>query len=185
MKPRGGWISDSRIWLGLGVLTFCLVMPVYTSRAHGAIAAREGTAYGIITVHETRRFDYRYSYVFSVNGHWFAGWKSSRKNDLECGMRVLVYYDPQNPNENALTDFAEMSRNPFTSLAHWWDDQKPHGWLICGGFFLFLAVVGTLTGEALARGGMVYRDEEPKEFWWLIAIECLGGVFLIGLYLTS
>jgi hypothetical protein len=80
-------------------------------------------------------------------------------------MQVLVYYDSQNPNENALTDFAEMSRNPFTSLAHWWDDQKSHGWLIGGAFFLFLAVVGTLTGEALARGGMVYCDEEPKTFW--------------------
>ncbi len=185
MKPRGGWISDSRIWLSLGVVAFCLVMPVYTSRATAVVAAREGTAYGIIVDHEMRRFDYRYSYVFSVNGQSFTGWNSSLKNDHELGMNVLVYYDSQNPNENALTDFAEMSRNPFTSLAHWWDDQKPHGWLIGGGFFLFLAVVGTLTGEALARGGRVYRDEEPKVFWWVIAIECLGGVFLIGLYLTS
>jgi hypothetical protein len=57
--------------------------------------------------------------------------------------------------------------------------------LIGGGFFLFLAVVGAFTGEALTRGGMVYRDEEPKKFWRVIAIECLGGVFLIGLYLRS
>jgi hypothetical protein len=185
MKPRGGWISDSRIWLGLGMLTFCLVMPAYTSGVHSAIAAREGAAYGIITEHQTRRFDDRYGYVFSVNGQWFTGWKSSPKNDFELGMQVLVYYDSTNPNENALTDFTEMSRHPFTSLAHWWDDRKAHGWLIGGGFFLFLAVVGTLTGEALARGGMVYRDEEPKKFWRLIAIQCLGGVFLIGLYLTS
>jgi hypothetical protein len=160
-------------------------MSVYTSRADRAIAAREGTAYGIITDYEMRKFDYTHSYLFSVNGQWFTGRKSSLKNDLEFGTQVLVYYDSQNPNENALTDFAEMSRNPFTSLAHWWDDQKPHGWLIGGGFFLFLAVVGTLTGEALARGGMVYRDEEPKKFWWLIATACLCGVFLIGLYLTS
>jgi hypothetical protein len=185
MKPRCGWISDSRTWLGLGVLAFCLVMPVYTSRANRATAAREATAYGIVTDHETRRFDYRYNYVFSVNGQSFTGGKNSSKNDLEFGMQVLVYYDSQNPNENALTDFAEMSRNPFTSVAHWWDDQKPHGWLIGGGFFLFLAAVGTLTGQALSRGGMVYRDEEPKAFWWLIAIEYLGGVFLIGFYLTS
>jgi hypothetical protein len=59
--------------------------------------------------------------------------------------------------------------------------------LIFGVFFLFLAGAGTLTGEALARGGVVYRTEEPKEFWWLIAIECLGGVGLIVyfLYLTT
>jgi hypothetical protein len=185
MKPRGGWISDSRIWFGLGVLAFCIVMPAYTSRVHGAIAAREGTAYGIITDHQTINFEHRFRYIFSVNGQWFTGWKSSLKNGFEFGMQVLVYYDSQNPNENSLTDFAEMSRNPFTSLAHWWDDQKPHGWLIGGGFFLFLAVVGAFTGEALTRGGMVYRDEEPKKFWRVIATECLGGVFLIGLYLRS
>jgi len=183
MKPRRGWVSDSRIWVGLGVLAFCLVMPAYTSRAHGAIAAREGTAYGIVSDHETRRFDDRYRYSFSVNGQWFTGWKDSSKNDLEFGMQVLVYYDPLDPSENALTDFAEMSKNPFTSLAHW-DDQRPHGWLIGGGFFLFLSTFGILTGEVWTRGGMVYRDEEPKTFWWVIAIECLGRVFLVGLSLT-
>jgi hypothetical protein len=126
-----------------------------------------------------------YGYAFSVNGQWFKGRESSLKNDREFGMQVLVYYDPQNPNENALSDFAEMSRNPFTSLGHWWDDQKPHGLLIGGGFFLFLAVVGASTGEFLGRGGRVYRDEEPKKFWWLIALECVCGVFLMGLYFAS
>jgi len=185
MKLRRRWMSDSRILLGLGVLAFCLAMPVYTSRATGAIAAREETAYGIVIDHGTRRYDYWYSYRFFANGQYFTGWNSSPNNDHAFGMTVLVYYDSQNPNENALTDFAEMSRTPFTSLVFWVDDQRQRGWLIGGGFFLFLAMVGTLTGEALGRGGMVYRKEDPKVFLWLIAIEWLGGLFLIGLYLTS
>ncbi len=185
MKPRSGWISDSRVWLGLGVLAFCIVMPVYTSRIYAAIAARQATADGTITDHETIRFGHRYRYIFSVDGRWFSGWKTSPKNDFAFGTPVRVYYDSQNPNENALTDFGEMSRSPFTSLAHWWEDQKPHGLLIGGGLFLFLAVVGAFTGEALGRGGTVYRDAEPKKFWLLVVIEGLAGVFLIGLYLGS
>jgi hypothetical protein len=160
-------------------------MPVYTSRATEAIAAREGTAYGIVIDHGSRRYDYWYSYRFLVNGQYFTGWNSSPNNDHEFGMTVLVYYDSQNPNESALTDFAEMSRNPFTSLVYWWDDHTPRGWLISGGFLLFVGVVGTLTGQALGRWGMVYREAEPKLFWWLIAIESLVGLFMIGLYLTS
>src|SRR5882672_2245698 len=93
MEPRSVWKLDRRIWLGLGVLALSLVMFVYTSRADGAIAAREGTAEGIVTAQETARFGYRYNYVFSANGQRFTGWDSSSKNDLGIGMQVFVYYD--------------------------------------------------------------------------------------------
>jgi hypothetical protein len=101
------------------------------------------------------------------------------------GRQVSVYYDSENPNENALTDFAILSQSPWGAVSNWVDAEKSRGWLIGGGFFLFLATVGALTGEALSRGGMIYRDEEPKEFWWVIAIEWIGGFFLIWLSLTT
>src|SRR5689334_5576050 len=89
---------------------------------------------------------------------------SSPKNDLGTGMQVFVYYDSQNPNTNALTDFAALSRNP------WLDAKTPYGLLAFGVFWVLRSVAGTLTGEACTRGGMVYRAEEPKEFWLLIAM---------------
>jgi len=59
-----------------------------------------------------------------------------------------------------------------------------YGLLIFGAFSLFLAVVGTCTGEAWARfGRVVCRAKEPKQFWGLIAMQYLGGVFLIGYFL--
>jgi hypothetical protein len=49
---------------------------------------------------------------------------------------------------------------------------------------LFMAVVFTLSGQAWARfGRVIYRDDEPKQFWWAVASYYLGGLFFIGLYL--
>jgi hypothetical protein len=64
------------------------------------------------------------------------------------------------------------------------DLMGPRGWLISGLFLLFLAVGGTLTGGTLARyGQIVNRAEDPKEFWWTIAIYFLGGICFIGYFL--
>ena len=64
------------------------------------------------------------------------------------------------------------------------DLRPPYGLLIFGVFLLFLAVNGTCTGEAWGRiGQVVYRDEKPKEFWWLVASQYLGGLGLIGYFL--
>jgi hypothetical protein len=58
--------------------------------------------------------------------------------------------------------------------------------LIFGVFSLFLAVAGTCTGEAWARyGRVVYRAKEPKQFWRLVAVYYLGGVCLIGYFLSK
>jgi hypothetical protein len=43
-----------------------------------------------------------------VNEKTFNGWESPKKQELEIGKRVVVYYDPQNPKKNALTDFREL-----------------------------------------------------------------------------
>ncbi|MGB9477300.1 MAG: DUF3592 domain-containing protein, partial [Candidatus Acidiferrum sp.] len=39
-----------------------------------------------------------------------------KKDELEIGKRVIVYYDPKNPGENALTDFGELSMNIIVPL---------------------------------------------------------------------
>ena len=62
--------------------------------------------------------------------------------------------------------------------------RSSYGLLVFGVFSLFLAVVGTCTGEAWARfGQVVSRAKEPKQFWQLIAIYYLGGVCFIGYFL--
>jgi hypothetical protein len=64
------------------------------------------------------------------------------------------------------------------------DLSPPYGLLIFGVVLLCLGVGGTCTGEAWGRFGVVvYRDEEPKQFWLLVATQYLGGLFLIGLFL--
>jgi hypothetical protein len=57
----------------------------------------------------------------------------------------------------------------------------PYGLLIFRVFSLFMAVVGTCTGQAWALSGrVVYRAKEPKQFWQLVAMYYLGGVCLVG-----
>ena len=62
--------------------------------------------------------------------------------------------------------------------------RPPYGLLIFGVFSLFLAVAGISTGEAWARfGRVVSRAKEPRQFWGLITIYCLGAVCFIGYFL--
>ena len=64
------------------------------------------------------------------------------------------------------------------------DLRPPNGLLMFGVFLLFLAVSGTCTGKAWAYfGQVVYRDEEPKKFWSLVASYYLVGLGLIGHFL--
>jgi|SRR5215469_10964801 len=74
------------------------------------IAKREQTTQGMIIAHEPANHN-RYGYVFTVNGKTFNGWAIPLKEDLEIGKQVFVYYDPQDPNENARTDFRESGMN--------------------------------------------------------------------------
>jgi Protein of unknown function (DUF3592) len=72
------------------------------------IAAREQTTYGVITSHEPKNHN-RYGYAFSVDEKTFNGWESPKKDELEIGKQVLIYYDPRDPARNALTDFGDLS----------------------------------------------------------------------------
>jgi hypothetical protein len=187
MNSRRSWVLNSRIWLGLGVLAFCISISVYVSRRDRAIAAREGSGIGVITDRQTIRFGNRISYIFSVNDKWYTGsYSSSMSDNLWPGTQVSVYYDSQNPNENALVDFAELSQSPYSGVSNWWDAKRSRGWLIAGGFFLFLAVIGMFTGETLVRfQGVVRRAEDSKRFWWGVALYYFIGAIFIALYLLS
>ncbi len=187
MNSRRSWILNGQIWLGLGVLAFCIGISVYVCRQDRAIAAREGSGVGIITDRQTIRFGTRVIYTFSVNDQWFTGSNSSSMSDnLWPGTQVSVYYDSQNPNENALIDFAELSQSPYSAVSTWWDAEASRGWLIAGGFFLLLGVIGTFTGETLVRfQGVVRRAEDPKGFWWDVALYYFFGAIFIALYLLN
>lgn len=73
-----------------------------------------------------------------------------------------------------------------TLFAHDSYSGPPYGLLIFGLFSLFLAVAGACTGQAWARfGRVVYRAKEPKQFWGLIAMYCLGALCFIGYFLCK
>jgi hypothetical protein len=186
MDSRHPRILDSRIWLVLGVLAFCLGISVYVCRTDRVIAAREGTAVGTVTDRQSVRLGTRIIYTFSVRDQWFTGSNSSLMSDaLWAGAQVSVYYDSQNPNENALIDFAALSQSPYRAASTWWD-AKSRGWLVAGGLFLFPAVIGTFTGETLVRfQGVVRRVEDPKGFWWDVSLYYFFGAIFIALYLLN
>ncbi|HUA99525.1 MAG TPA: hypothetical protein VMA34_14435 [Terracidiphilus sp.] len=62
--------------------------------------------------------------------------------------------------------------------------DRQHRLLLIGIVLLVVAVVFTLTGESIGRyQGLVNRAENPKRFWWNVALFFLGGIIFIGLYL--
>jgi hypothetical protein len=89
----------------IGTLLF-----IHEWRVDRDIATREQRTQGVITVHEPANHN-RYGYVFSVGDKSFTGWESPGKDGLKIGKQVLVYYDPLNPNKNALTEFRALGIN--------------------------------------------------------------------------
>ena len=62
--------------------------------------------------------------------------------------------------------------------------RPPYNLLTIGVFFFSMAVVGTCTGRVLARvGHVVSRAAEPKDFWWVVAIYYVAGIWFIGDFL--
>ena len=89
-----------------------LIFSVYSGLTDRAIATRQRTTGGAVTAHEPANHN-RYGYFFSVNGKSYVGWESPRKNEFEIGQHVLVFYDPNDPTKNALTDFGDLSLEKF------------------------------------------------------------------------
>jgi hypothetical protein len=108
-RANEAWAHPSW-WNLLVVLPWAIgaVWCVWTWRTDRAIAERQETTQGIITAHEPANHN-QYVYMFSASGKSYTGRESPRKQKLEVGEQVVVYYDPFNPAKNALTDFAEPS----------------------------------------------------------------------------
>jgi hypothetical protein len=85
---------------------------IYQSRHFDDVAARQRIAEGRIVAHEPQNHD-RYGYAFAVDGRAFKGWDSPVNRALTLGETVQVFYDPADPETNALTEFAERSRDAF------------------------------------------------------------------------
>lgn len=62
-----------------------------------------------------------------------------------------------------------------------WLLKPPYIFLIIGFIFFSAGVASTLSGRVWVRfSGWVYRSEEPKWFWWEVALDYAVGVFFIG-----
>lgn len=62
--------------------------------------------------------------------------------------------------------------------------RPPYVFLILGIISFTAAVVWTCTGKAWVRfHGWVYRAQEPKWFWWEVALYYLVGLGFIGYFL--
>jgi hypothetical protein len=89
-----------------------LVFSIYVGIADRILAQREKKTQGTIASHEPSNHN-RYGYTFSVNSKSYSGWESPRKEEPTVGQQVTVYYDPDDPNRNALTDFRDLSLESF------------------------------------------------------------------------
>lgn len=79
--------------------------------ADHTIAKRERTTLGVITAHKASRAD-RYLYTFSVNGDKIEG-SGGAVDRYNIGDRVTVFYDPNDPNKNGLTDYKDVALGNF------------------------------------------------------------------------
>jgi hypothetical protein len=62
--------------------------------------------------------------------------------------------------------------------------KPPYIFLILGIISISAATVFTCTGKVWVRlNGWVYRTNEPKWFWYEVAVDYLIGIFFIGYFL--
>jgi RsiW-degrading membrane proteinase PrsW (M82 family) len=62
--------------------------------------------------------------------------------------------------------------------------RGPYLYLILGIILLFVGLVSTCTGVVWARfGRVIYRAEQPREFWEDVVTSFAIGVCLIGYFL--
>jgi hypothetical protein len=64
--------------------------------------------------------------------------------------------------------------------------EQPGSFVLLGVSSICVALVLTFTGKAWDRfRGLVDRAEDPKLYWWQIAVLYLAGVVSFGIFLLS
>jgi hypothetical protein len=64
----------------------------------------------------------------------------------------------------------------------WWHKPWPTGLLLFGILMLVLAMIGTFTGKTYGKGGSAERAKNSVDYWLTLAVQYLGGIFLILLW---
>jgi hypothetical protein len=97
-------------WNLLVVLPWVLGLAflIQESRTDSQVAERQRMTSGIVIAHEPANHN-QYEYKFEVDGKAYTGWQSPKDNELAVGKQVILFYDPQNPSRNSLTDFHDLS----------------------------------------------------------------------------
>ncbi len=111
MVARSGRAWNRPSWWNLLVAlpwALGLAFLIQESRTESQIAGRQQATSGIVTAHEPSNHN-RYGYKFDVAGRAYTGWQSPKDDELAIGKQVIVFYDPQNPSKNSLTDFHNSS----------------------------------------------------------------------------
>ena len=85
-----------------------LVLIIGEWRTDVQVAKRQQTTSGTVTTHEPANHN-QYVYKFEVSGTSYTGRQSPKGDELSLGKQVVVFYDPQNPSKNALSDFHDVS----------------------------------------------------------------------------
>lgn len=131
-------------WNLLVVLPWALGVAflIQESRTERQIAGRQQTTFGTVTAHEPANHN-RYGYKFELDGKAYTGWQSPGHDDLAIGKQVIVFYDPQNPGQNSLTDFHDLS---VSSLG-----PVPTLWFGIGAVALFIFYRRRATAEPQQR----------------------------------
>jgi hypothetical protein len=108
-RARRAWSYPSW-WNLLVVLPWVLGIAflIQQSRTDRQVAGRQQTTSGTITAYDPGNHN-QYGYKFEVAGRGYTGWESPKHDELAVGKEVVVYYDPQNPSRNSLTDFHDLS----------------------------------------------------------------------------
>jgi hypothetical protein len=97
-------------WNLLVVLPWALGLALFLHewKTDRQIARRQHATSGSVTAYEPANHN-QYDYKFEVDGKSYTGRESSKRGELALGKQVIVFYDPQNPSRNALTDFHDLS----------------------------------------------------------------------------